>query len=223
VAATVRSPSDAGEPSYEAGETLGRDPPSAVGPFRSRRSQRQDPGPLRRLVFGRRATTTRSAAGRSMRRVRSRAAEPSDSLLLAHLPVEIPWTLLLGFRPVVRDVEGPVPVPDLWDPASGAGAGRRPHRGDRSRRSRSRIFEPADGLPTMPSSQDPSVPGRTAPALGKGSPAFRSGTSCARSWPTQIGAGPPRGRSYRVGVKATTQMYPDASVSPGRSLRASVW
>src|ERR1700691_59235 len=93
-----------------------------------------------------------------MRRVPSSAPEPSDSLLFPTVQVDVPWPLLLGLGPLLRDAPGPVHLPALRGPPPSPRARRRPYRGDRAGRSGPRILEPADRLPGVPRSEDPGVP-----------------------------------------------------------------
>lgn len=126
-----------------------------VHSFRPDRAERPDHRAIGRVVFRRSSPPRGSATPRPLRRMRHRTRQPSHPVLLASLPLEVPWALLLGLGPLLHDVARPVHLPHLWTAQTGARARCRPHRRDRPRRGIPRILEPADGVPGLPSRQDP--------------------------------------------------------------------
>ncbi len=114
------------------------------------RAERSDPGPIERLVLRRGAAAHRGPPDCPMRGVQRSAREPSVAVLLPPVPVEVPWPLLLGFRPVVHDAARRVHLSHLREEETGARARRGPHRGDRVGRGRARVLEPSDRMPRMP-------------------------------------------------------------------------
>src|SRR5208282_3893571 len=85
-------------------------PDASLGP---RRPERSDPGVVGGVVLRRRRTTRRGTSGRPVRGVRRRLADAPETVLLPHLPMEIPRSLLLGLGAVLYDAPGPVPLSDL--------------------------------------------------------------------------------------------------------------
>lgn len=196
-------------------------PPGPAGPFRASRTERADTRPLRRVVLGWGPTAERGSAHGPVRGVRAATPQPPDPLLFEDLPVQVPRSLLLGFRAFLRDAERPLPLPDLRDEAQGPGARRRPHRRDRSGRGRARVLEPPNGLPAVPSGKDSCVHGRCPPASGGRS--HRRWVRAVSCQGRAVGGGcrPAEVRKGRSAIASTSQMYPDDSLLLGRSVRAS--
>ena len=152
----VRAPQVPIEPNgLEPGPRVaGRDPTSDPRRIRAGRAEWADPRPVGSLVFRWSPAPDRGPPRRPLRRVRASAPQPPYALLLPPLQMDVPRALLLGLRSFVYDAEGPLHVSTLRGSTTGARARRRPHRRDRARRTRPRVFQPSDRLSRVSRAKD---------------------------------------------------------------------